>query len=139
MAWLLCLIATASCSLETDPIRVTFGGRSLDVRYGDGVCLFEAGRPVRCLGHGTLLAYDFTGDGVDDLAVYVDTRDGFRDTFSYLEIWNNNGRPLGVAPSVTAKWKEGHWDWIDPLVYPGLQSRRFKRFMRGDQDPWKPT
>lgn len=71
-------------------IPVTIGGAIAlpgGIAAGGGAGVVVLGRLVRCLGRGTLLGCDFTGDQVDDLAVYRDTRDGLRDTFSYLEIW----------------------------------------------------
>jgi hypothetical protein len=129
----LLLVALACCSLETDPDRVTFGGIEYEVRWSNH-CLIAHDMNVRCLGEGTLIAFDFTGDDVDDLAVYTDNRDGFRRTFSYLEIWRNDGAHLTDATSETAKWKEGHWAWIDPDAYPGLRDSKFRRFMRARDD-----
>jgi hypothetical protein len=126
----LLLVAVTGCGLDTDPRQVSFGGRELHVEYGDSVCLYRHGDLVRCLGSGRLLAYDFTGDGVDDLALYQDTRDGFRHCFSYLEIWTNDGTPIEQAQSETAKWKDGDWVWIDPAKYPRLHSSVFESFMK---------
>jgi len=126
-AWL--AVVLAGCGLATNPGEVTFGGRTLAIVYDDQPCAYERGELARCLGAGTVIAYDFTGDGVDDLASYRDTRDGFRDTFAYLDIWCNDGTPLAVAPVTHAKWKDGHWDWIDERAFPGLAGPRFVRFM----------
>ncbi|HEY1818014.1 MAG TPA: hypothetical protein VGG74_36980 [Kofleriaceae bacterium] len=126
-------LALAACSLPTNPGRVSFDGRDYTVDYESDACLLGDGERVRCLGAGTLLAFDFTGDGVSDLALYQDTRDGFRDCFAYLDIYVNDGTPLRDASAVHAKWKEGHWDWIASDHYPGLASAPFVRFMR-EQD-----
>lgn len=121
--------------LESNPVEVSFDLRTYDVSYRDarGPCFSASGLTVRCFGRGALLAHDFTGDGLADLALYRDERDGFRHTFAYLDIYPNDGTPLARAHAVEAKWKDGHWVWIDPADYPGLRADRFVDFMR-DQD-----
>jgi hypothetical protein len=123
----------------THPTTVEFGGTTYDVEYDDHVWLSLHGERVRDLGHGQqLLRYDFDGDATLDLGVFSDERDGFRDTFAYLDIWSNDGRALADAAPVSAKWKEGHWAWIDVASYPALDGRTiggwlFESFMR-EQD-----
>lgn len=122
------------CALDANPTQISFDGRTYDVTYDEqGPCFATADLTVRCFGRGTLLALDFTGDGTDDLALFRDERDGFRHTFAYLDIYVNDGTPLDAVVVVSAKWKEGHWTWIDPARYPGLHSKKFERFMH-DQD-----
>ena len=100
--------ACSACSVTTDPDQVTFNGQTYLVTYGGGVSI-----DGRSLGEGTLIVHDFNGDDRDDFALYMDTRDGFRDTFSYLDIYVDDGRSLSLAEPEQAKWKEGHWAWID--------------------------
>jgi hypothetical protein len=118
-----------ACSVTTDPDQVTFGGRTLPVQYGGGVSI-----DGRSLGEGTLIVHDFNEDGKDDFALYMDNRDGFRHTFSYLDIYIDDGRSISLAEPEQAKWKEGHWAWIDESVYPGLRHSRFLRFMSDRDD-----
>jgi hypothetical protein len=131
--------AVASMSGETHPTSVEYGGTTYGVEYDDHVWLSREGERVRDLGYGQqLLRYDFDGDGTLDLGVFSDERDGFRNTFAYLEIWSNDGRALAEATPVSAKWKEGHWVWIDVSRYPALDGRTlwgwlFSSFMR-EQD-----
>jgi hypothetical protein len=120
----------AGCGITTNPDEVTFGGQTHLVSYAGEVEI--AGRAI---GTGTLLVHDFDGDGRDDLALYMDTRDGFRDTFSYLDIYIDDGRQsFEMAEPDHAKWKEGHWAWIDATKYPGLDDRRFRSFIREQDD-----
>ncbi|NVB82315.1 MAG: hypothetical protein HOV81_28300 [Kofleriaceae bacterium] len=118
--------------LEPNPPEVSFDVRTYEVSYRDarGPCFVADDVTVRCFGRGEVLAHDFTGDGLVDLAMYLDERDGFRHTFAYLDIYTNDGTPLERAKPVQAKWKEGHWAWIDPATYPGLRADRFVDFMR---------
>ena len=129
---------------QTHPMSVEYGGMTYavdyeDTEYGGHVWLTHDGERMRDLGVGTmLLRYDFDGDGTLDLGVFTDERDGIRNTFAYLEIWANDGRTLAEAAPVSAKWKEGHWVWIDVSQYPALDGRTlwgwlFERYMR-EQD-----
>lgn len=122
--------------LEPNPPEVSFDLRTYDVSYRDprGPCFSAGDVTVRCFGRGMLLAHDFTGDGLVDLAMYLDERDGFRHTFAYLDIYTNDGTPLADAVVEEAKWKEGHWAWIDPADWPGLRAPAFERFMREQDD-----
>ena len=130
------LLGGCAPRLDTNPSEVSFDGRMYEVSYGDarGPCLSATALRARCFGRGTLIAHDFTGDGSPDLAIYFDERDGFRHTFSYLDIYANDGTPLDAAQPAQAKWKEGHWAWIDPAAYPGLRAEPFVRFMRGQDE-----
>jgi hypothetical protein len=136
-AFLIGLIASSTGA--THPTRVEFGGTTYEVEYDDHIWLSRRGERVRDLGYGQqLLQYDFDGDATLDLGVFSDERDGFRDTFAYLDIWSNDGRSLADAAPVNAKWKEGHWAWIDVSHYPALDGRTiwgwlFHSFMR-EQD-----
>jgi hypothetical protein len=120
----------------TNPTSVELGGTTYGVEYADHIWLTHDGERVRDLGVGQmLLRYDFDGDGSVDLGVFDDQRAGFRNTFAYLEIWSNDGRALADAMPVSAKWKEGHWAWIDVSQYPALDGRTlwgylFENFMR---------
>jgi hypothetical protein len=124
---------------QTHPTSVEYGGETFDVEYDAHVWLARDGERVRDLGYGQqLLRYDFDGDGAPDLGVFSDERDGFRSTFAYLEIWSDDGRTLADAVPVSAKWKDGHWVWIDVESYPALDGRTlwgwlFESFMR-EQD-----
>jgi hypothetical protein len=121
--------ACSACSVTTNPDQITFAGNTYLVTYAGGVSI-----DGRAFGEGTLLVHDFNGDDRDDFALYMDTRDGFRDTFSYLDIYVDDGRSLALAAAEQAKWKEGHWAWIDASQFPGLDDSRFRRFMREQDD-----
>lgn len=129
------LVVSCKAGLETTPSKVSFGGRTYDVSYAGvrGPCFSDGNRVVRCFDEGTLIVHDFTGNGTPDLGMYVDERDGWQVTFSYLDIYANDGTPLATVEPEQAKWKEGHWAWIDPARYPGLRAAAFDAFMR-DQD-----
>ena len=60
---------------------------------------------------------DFNGDGRIDHAKLTDERDGFRNTFAYLDIWL-----AGEDGYETAKFKDNRWIWIDHAKYPRLAS-----------------
>jgi hypothetical protein len=129
------LLAGCQPRLETTPPTVSFAGRTYEVSYAalHGPCFSAAGVVVRCFDAGTLIVHDFTGDGTPDLGMYVDERDGWQVTFSYLDIYANGGTSLATVEPDHAKWKEGDWAWIDRTRYPGLYADRFRRFMC-DQD-----
>lgn len=102
------------------PTTVEFAGHSYDVEYADHVYLTAEGQRVIDLGYGQeLLQLDFDNDGRLDLGVLADDRDGFRNTFAYLEMTLDDGQRTRES----AKWKDGHWVWVDLARYPTLDGR----------------
>lgn len=131
-------LAVVPLGPDENPSEVSIGGSDYEVTdIEHHIWLVEPGGVrARDLGYGTrLLRWDFTGDGVPDLGVFTDERDGFRRTFAYLTIYANDGTRLDKIEPVEAKWKEGHWAWIDLAQYPGLDPRTthgalFTRYMQ---------
>lgn len=125
------LLAFVACSDE--PAPVDFGGATYEVSYSaEHVWLVESDHVVHDLGVGQqLIRYDFDGDGTLDLGVFLDERDGFRETFAYLEVWKNDGTSIAQAKPVSAKWKDGRWVWIDLAEFPGLDPTRWEGYWFG--------
>ena len=118
----------AGCDgLETNPSSVRFANQEyrVELAWDAAICNEHQVATLSALGDGRqlpeghLVVFDADRDGTDDVAVYS-KHHGFRDHFGYMTIFLNHGIPLSKAEPIVAKWKEGHWAWIDVAELPAL-------------------